>query len=518
MKHKNTALIALLVTLATIVTRYNTLPSKASQYVRQDDAEPTVPDVMELHKDYALQLLQEECGWETPTNVVTGTDDFIAANHVMAQSIAGNSSCPQSSQEMTITINSGLSPTLLEIQDRGYLKCGIHGELPGFSFVEEENKVEDGADVYYSEATGFDADFCRVIAVAVLPDEPEIHFYTLPDGQERFEAVASGKVDVLFRNTTWTGIRDTRQYPLSQLDFGPIIYHDAQRFMVPKDLIKGYITDTYNDVDETQLDTYLNGYTEKWELLPPTFAITSTSDTPVPLTVTVPLTGVLQGTTVYVGENTTTENNLTAFLNRHELDITVEGRDDTASAHTDYFTTDDNKKAVTSDTSQLIQQREDNEGDEKHIILAEGISREPFAPVVRQDDPQWRDIVTWAIFATIYAEEIGPEEKPVDQDNIESYSDNTDTDIDPRIQRLLGHIPGEEMDDGTPLYVGENLGLSRDFAYRIIKNVGNYKDIFDRNFCPEGNCEQLTAKDYSELRGPNKIWYEGGALSPPGFN
>src|SRR5690606_17909980 len=110
-----------------------------------------------------------------------------------------------------------------------------------------------------------------------------------------------------------------------------------------------------------------------------------------------------------------------------------------------------------------------------------------------EGDEQWRDVVTWTVFATIYAEELR-----VSQENVADLVESSD---DPRVRRLLGS-EGE---------FGEGLGLSNDFAFQIISQVGNYGDIYDRNLGPD--------TPFALERGPNKAWNlgQGGVLASPPF-
>jgi general L-amino acid transport system substrate-binding protein len=111
-------------------------------------------------------------------------------------------------------------------------------------------------------------------------------------------------------------------------------------------------------------------------------------------------------------------------------------------------------------------------------------------PVVRQDDPQWRDIVAWTVYAMIEAEESG-----VTSQNVDEMRKSTD----PNIARLLG-----QKDD-----LGEPLGLDKDWAYHIIKQVGNYGEVFERNV---GKSSPLKLE-----RGINALWTNGGLIYSPPF-
>ncbi len=125
-----------------------------------------------------------------------------------------------------------------------------------------------------------------------------------------------------------------------------------------------------------------------------------------------------------------------------------------------------------------------------NIILPEIISKEPLGPVVRHGDNQWGDIVRWTHFATLVAEEKGITQANVDDVKKANGTDNPAADAE--VQRLLG--VSDKM--------GEGLGLGNDWAYNIIKAVGNYGEIFDRNVGPK--------TPIGLERGLNALWNKGG--------
>ncbi|WP_044258297.1 amino acid ABC transporter substrate-binding protein, partial [Richelia intracellularis] len=146
--------------------------------------------------------------------------------------------------------------------------------------------------------------------------------------------------------------------------------------------------------------------------------------------------------------------------------------------------------AITSDKSQLISRRTTLPEQENHIILGESLSQEPLAPAVADGDAKWADALKWVIYALIKAEELGITSRNVMQ---KINSDN------PEINRLLGN--------GSNL--GEGMGLSNDFVVRVIKHVGNYGEIYDRN---------LGIKTELNLpRSYNRQWMKGGLLYAPPF-
>ena len=144
--------------------------------------------------------------------------------------------------------------------------------------------------------------------------------------------------------------------------------------------------------------------------------------------------------------------------------------------------------AYTTDQSALYAQRLKLTEPSAHVVLPEIISKEPLGPVVRQGDDQWGDIVRWAHFAMVNAEELGVTSKDVDK---------MKADKNPAIRRLLGV-------DGT---FGENMGIGNDWAYHIIRTVGNYSETFERNV---GKSTPLGIS-----RGVNALWTQGGLQYAP---
>jgi general L-amino acid transport system substrate-binding protein len=235
---------------------------------------------------------------------------------------------------------------LAQVRENGALVCGVNDGLPGFGFLDENG-----------ENVGFDIDFCRAIAAAVLGDPEAVEFRPL-DADGRQPAIQSGEIDVLIRNTTWTVSRDAT-WGL----FGPTIFYDGQGMMV-------------RSAD----------------------GITTLED--------------LAGATVCVQTGTTTELNLADVMTSRGIEL-----GDTAAFGDDIQTYDaydaGDCDAVTSDRSQLLAQRTALDNPDEHVILDEVMSKEPLGPVVPFGDEQWFNIVKWTVFATIEAEELG-----ITQDNV----------------------------------------------------------------------------------------------------
>jgi len=192
----------------------------------------------------------------------------------------------------------------------------------------------------------------------------------------------------------------------------------------------------------------------------------------------------LEGAAVCVNIGTTTELNMADFFRARNMSYTpvvFEKADEVVAAY-DAGRCD----VYTTDRSGLAAQRLKLKDPNAHMILPETISKEPLGPVVRHGDDQWFDIVKWSLYAMIEAEEYGVSSQ--NADDMKANSDN------PVVKRILG-VEGE---------MGSNLGLSNDWAYNIIKQVGNYGESFDRHVGPD----TAIALD----RGLNAQWTEGGIL------
>jgi general L-amino acid transport system substrate-binding protein len=194
----------------------------------------------------------------------------------------------------------------------------------------------------------------------------------------------------------------------------------------------------------------------------------------------------LSGASVCSQQGTTTELNLADFFRANKLKyepVIFATSDETIKAYDagrcDVFTTD---------ASGLYAERLKLTNPDDHIILPEIISKEPLGPSVRQGDPQWSDIVRWTHFAMITAEELGVTKANIDE---QMKSNN------PEIKRLLG-VEGK---------FGEAIGLTNDWAYRIIKHVGNYGESFERNV---GQGSRLKIN-----RGLNALYNKGGLQYAP---
>jgi general L-amino acid transport system substrate-binding protein len=154
--------------------------------------------------------------------------------------------------------------------------------------------------------------------------------------------------------------------------------------------------------------------------------------------------------------------------------------------------------AYTTDASGLAAERTALKNPDDNIILPEIISKEPLGPVVRHGDNQWGDIVRWTHYVTLIAEEKGITQANIDEVKGKNAA-GTDG-ADPEIQRMLGITDK----------LGEEMGLTNDWAYNVIKAVGNYGEIFDRNVGPKTPLKLE--------RGLNALWSKGGLQYAPPYN
>jgi general L-amino acid transport system substrate-binding protein len=194
----------------------------------------------------------------------------------------------------------------------------------------------------------------------------------------------------------------------------------------------------------------------------------------------------LNGASICTQTGTTTELNLADYFraNNMKYEVIAFGTaDETIKAYEagrcDAFTTD---------ISQLFAEKLKLTNANDHVILSEIISKEPLGPLVRHGDDQWSDIVKWVHFAMLNAEELGVSQKTLN-DAMKSNQ--------PEIKRLLG----------TEGAYGEQIGLTKDWVARIIKHVGNYGEVYERNL---GTGSKLQIS-----RGLNRLWTKGGIQYAP---
>ncbi len=254
--------------------------------------------------------------------------------------------------------------TLDDVKARGKLNCGVSTGVIGFASPDANGEWQ-----------GFDVGVCRAVAAAVLGDSNAIEFVPTT-GKTRFTALASGEIDMLARNTTWTFSRDVDL----KFTFVGVNYYDGQGFLVPKDL-----------------------------------GVSSATE--------------LDGATVCIQTGTTTELNLADYFRSNNMsyepvpiETNAEAQQQFLAGACDVFTTDASGLAAT---------RSAFESPEDYVLLPEIISKEPLGPLVRHGDDQWGDVVRWTLNALISAEELG-----VNSANIADLAAAPGN--NPEINRMLG--------------------------------------------------------------------------------
>jgi len=345
----------------------------------------------------------------------------VATEAAVEAPAAVQEAAPAAEQEAAPVAQSGAA-TLQVVQERGKVICVGNATLPGFGFLDEAGAF-----------SGFDVDFCKVLAAAIFGDETAYEIRPAT-AQERFTVLSSSEADVLIRNTTVTMSRDTDL----GANFAPVTFYDGQGIMTTKDL-----------------------------------GVTGLAD--------------LEGASICVQTGTTTELNLAdqmAAIGVAYEPVVFETADEVTTAYEE-----GRCDAWTTDKSGLVSRQSIMADPEAHTILDVTLSKEPLAPMVRHGDDQWLDLVTWSIYVTIAAEEYGITSANVDE--------MRDTSENPEVRRLLG-VEGD---------FGPKIGLSNEWAYNIIKLVGNYGEIYSKNLGPD------TVFDLP--RGLNALYTDGGILYAP---
>ncbi len=253
--------------------------------------------------------------------------------------------------------------TIQLIQDRGTLLCGVKQTQPLFG-----NRDEDG------NVTGFDIEFCKAIAAAVLKDANAVEYVDASDASTRFELLADGQIDILIRTTTITSSRDMEL----DVDFAQTTFYTGQGFAVRKDS-----------------------------------GIDSTSD--------------MANASICVQTGTTTEQNVADHFTDIGLDYEPTGglSQDVAAA---FF--EGRCDVLTADASDLASRIVVRDNADDYKILPQIISKEPLAPGVRDYDSDWKDVVNWVVHGLIRAEEIG-----LTQANVAAMASNPPN---TEVARLLG--------------------------------------------------------------------------------
>ena len=336
---------------------------------------------------------------------------------------SGTDSGTDSDTEVTLAASGG--DLLNEVIARDTLNCGVSGSAVAFSELQPDGSMQ-----------GFDADFCRVVAAAIFGDATKVNFVSLT-AAERFTAVQTGDVDVLMRNTTWTQSRDSDV----GMDFGPTTYYDGQQLLA-------------------RASDGFNGSSQIVDI---------------------------DGAVVCTSAGTTTEKNIADAASEAGVAITLNTYEDFDMVTNNFIA--GACDIITTDGSALVGRKAKQQpADQEWVIFpATPISKEPLGPTYGQNDSAFADVVNWAVYATVIADEKG-----VTAANASEMKLMGDTET----IRLLG---GEgELQTA--------MGLSADAFYQVITQVGNYDEIYTRNLGPVG---------LSRVGSSNASWTNGGLVYAP---
>lgn len=283
---------------------------------------------------------------------------------------------------------------------------------------------------------GFFPEFCRVVALALFNDRDAVQLSPVLI-RHGLQSIQEGDVDIYISNVTWTFSRDMTR----KLTPAAVLYYDGQGFMSHKGTVRGRLQQHGN-------------------------------------------------AKVCASRSTTTIANLEDYINLNNLDWEIlpfessEGRNDAFFSRKCELLTAD-RLVLASKRSTAV------EDAENYVLHDEVISKEPLVAYVSATDMNWGNVVRWAIFATIFAEEKG-----VTQANYDNHLDSRDA----AIRRLLGVDPME----GTA-----QVGLEKNWSRNIVAGSGNYGEIFDRYLG--------TKSKINVTRGLNKLWKDGGLQYSPPF-
>jgi len=324
------------------------------------------------------------------------------------------------------------SPPEIATPDREPVSSATVGSV--LERVKQRGKVICGVNgrlagfSYVNEAgewSGLEVDFCRAIAAGVLGDGQAVIFRPVT-AQDRFIALKKGQIDVLLRNTSWVLSRSADP----EISFTPVLFFDSQSILVARRTKGGF--PRLADLEQQPICTEAGDRTADLEQL----------------------------------------------LRSRQISAQLRSFTDTFSALQAF--NQGQCRAVSLALSQLQSWRRLQKQPTNFRLLPITFGREPLSAAVSSSDPQWRNIVTWIIFATIYAEEQG-----INQNNYRQFQTSTDKDI----ARFLG----------TEGSLGISLGLAPDWTTQILQSVGNYGDIYTRNLA-------------EVPRGQNNLAKNGGLL------
>lgn len=311
---------------------------------------------------------------------------------------------------------------LKTVKDRGSLRCtGHNGSYLGFAEVDAQGAWQ-----------GFDIEFCRALATAILGDPEKAEIVPVSFAQ-RFPAIQSGDVDVIIKVTGWTMSRDTEL---------------GLQYSLP------YFMGTFLSMARTELGA--QGVAD------------------------------LEGGVFCVNSGTTVERVLADYMESRGIEYQTLAFEKSEELRSAFYA--GRCDAIPGFSAFLTSTKANAPNPDDYTILDEVLALEPQGIVVRQGEDDFLDIVNWMISSMLMAEELG-----ITSENVDEFRDNPPS---ATVERLLGVSPG----------IGERLGLDDAWAYDVIKQVGNYAEIYDRTI---GDGSRYKLK-----RGLNNLWTNDGLLYP----
>jgi general L-amino acid transport system substrate-binding protein len=331
-------------------------------------------------------------------------------------------------------------PTLNSIRSRGEVLCGVNQSLLGFGYLDPNT----------GEVTGFDIDFCRSLAAAIFGDPRAVQTPIYSDLTQGLNALNTGQVDILIRNIIFNLTDDARGF-----EFGPPNFFSGQGILVRAE-----------NTAETWAD--------------------------------------LSGQTICLTEGGSAEEKIENFLTKQR--VTFQSLSFPRLNEAFQALQDGRCDALSADRVELagLRQRSDDpsalrvwEGPDKIYAL------QPYAPIIRSGDSQWSDIVSWTFYGLVAAEQLGVSSENVTQ-LLRRVSDPATATPQPDADYLRQVGPDVARLLDPTLGIGAVLGLEPNFMLAVIREVGNYGEIYNRHLGPNG--------DLPLERGLNNLWTNGGMI------
>ncbi|MEQ8823211.1 MAG: transporter substrate-binding domain-containing protein [Filomicrobium sp.] len=448
----------------------------------------------------------------------------------LAAALVGSSTLGQSADASRLKLQgaekAANSPTVHQIISRNRLRCGVTGEFVGMS-IQQPGQAWEGLDV----------DFCRAVAVSIFGLPPFLFArgggnlafqmmsirHSIDDKiefkptqtRDRLDLLASGFVDILFRSTTKTSARDTQYFALgagSKLEFGPVVYYDGQAIVVR-------LSPGTGAKAEAEKKAYLN--LQRNRLLDPRGKEAREAEQAY-------IRKYLAGKTICVQSNTTSLVNLRDYIERNRFDgdakPTIREVATANEARNDFFNPIGTCTAITGDFSQLVGLQEAFASQVADVFfLHDGtispmMSKEPLAPVLREGDGLWADIVEWTVYGIIRAEEIGLDQAKalrILQTYNRAYDDFGRGQYTFEASQLTRSMQTDLLKyagiQASAASVADTFGLRRTWLLEIVASIGNYGEVYERAFAFRRGPGD---KNLDHLRGLNALWN----ASPPGLH